>query len=63
MNHQALISELKRMLPPESVLHDREDLRPFECDGLSVYRQLPMAVVLPGTVEEVQKIVRLCREH
>ncbi len=58
-----LISELKSLLPAESVLHDREDLRPFECDGLSVYRQLPMAVVLPGTVEEVQKVVRLCRAH
>ena len=61
MNH--LISELKSLLPAESVLYDREDLRPFECDGLSVYRQLPMVVVLPDTIEEVQKVVRLCREH
>ena len=61
MNH--LIGELKSLLPAESVLYDREDLRPFECDGLSVYRQLPMVVVLPDTIEEVQKVVRLCREH
>ncbi len=63
MNHHPLISELKRTLPAESVLHDIEDVRPFECDGLSVYRQLPMVVVLPETVEEVQRIVRLCHEH
>ncbi len=63
MNHHPLISELKNILPAESVLHDTEDVRPFECDGLSVYRQLPMVVVLPETVEEVQRIVRLCHEH
>jgi glycolate oxidase len=63
LNLHPLISELKRILPAESVLHDIEDVRPFECDGLSVYRQLPMVVVLPETVEEVQRIVRLCHEH
>ena len=39
-----------------------EDLRPFECDGLSVYRQLPMVVVLPETIEQAQAIMRLCHE-
>src|SRR5450756_837695 len=35
-------------------------MRPFECDGLAVYRQLPMVVVLPETIEQVQCIMRLC---
>ncbi|MGC2456859.1 MAG: FAD-linked oxidase C-terminal domain-containing protein [Gallionellaceae bacterium] len=39
---------------------DAEDLRPFECDGLSVYRQLPLVVALPETIEQVQSILRLC---
>ena len=55
-----LIRELRGFLPPESVLVDDEDLRPFECDGLSVYRQLPMVVVLPETIAQVQTIMRLC---
>ena len=55
-----LISALRSFLPAESVLADAEDLRPFECDGLAVYRQLPMAVVLPETVEQVQRVMRLC---
>ena len=55
-----LIRELRGFLTPESVLVDAEDLRPFECDGLSVYRQLPMVVVLPETIEQVQSIMRMC---
>jgi len=59
----ALIRSLQNLLPPESVLTDAEDLHPFECDGLAVYRQLPMVVVLPETIAEVQSIMRLCHEH
>ena len=58
--HSGLIRALRNLLPPESVLVDAEDLRPFECDGLAVYRQLPMVVVLPETIEQVQSIMRLC---
>jgi len=55
-----LLRALRSLLPPESVLVDAEDMRPFECDGLAVYRQLPMVVVLPETIEQVQCIMRLC---
>ncbi len=55
-----LLSALRSFLPAESVLDDTEDVRPFECDGLAVYRQLPMLVVLPETTEQVQRIMRLC---
>jgi glycolate oxidase len=48
-------------LPPESVLHEIEDVRPYECDGLSAYRQVPMVVALPETEEEVVEILRVCR--
>jgi glycolate oxidase len=58
-----LIRALRAFLPPESVLTDKEDLRPFECDGLSAYRQLPMVVVLPETIEQVLSIMRLCHAH
>ncbi len=57
-----LIQSLRQLLPFESVLTEAEDLRPFECDGLSVYRRLPMVVVLPETIEQVQTIMRLCHQ-
>ncbi len=57
---EALLNGLLALLPAASVLTDPEDLRPFECDGLSVYRRLPLVVVLPDTIEQVQAIMRLC---
>ena len=57
-----LIQSLRQLLPDEAVLTEEEDLRPFECDGLSVYRRLPMVVVLPETIDQVQSIMRLCHE-
>ena len=58
-----LVSELRDVVARESVLTDYEALKPFECDGLTAYRQVPMAVVLPGTIEEVQNVVRICAQH
>jgi len=57
-----LINRLQYILPVESVLHQKEDLHPYECDGLSVYRNLPLAVVLPEKIEQVQAILKLCYE-
>lgn len=60
---QALIHALRSFLPTDAVLTGAEALRPYECDGLSAYRALPMLVVLPQTVEEVQRIVRECHQR
>ncbi len=59
-DREDLLRELRRCLAADSVLSDPEALAPYECDGLSVYRRLPLAVVLPETVEQVQAIMRLC---
>ena len=56
-------SSLREILPSESVLTSEEAKRPFECDALSAYRQVPRVVVLPDKVEQVEQIVRLCKEH
>jgi len=56
----SLIRALGEILPDDAVLFEAEDLRPYECDGLSAYRKLPLVVVLPDTVEQVQAILRLC---
>jgi glycolate oxidase len=55
-----LIEQLSQVLPHDALLHDEEDLRPYECDGLSAYRWLPAAVVLPRTEDEVCRILALC---
>ncbi|MCW9014473.1 MAG: FAD-binding protein [Gammaproteobacteria bacterium] len=57
------IQQLRDILPDNAVLHEEEDLRPYECDGLSAYRQLPGAVALPETVAQVQAIMRLCHQQ
>ena len=52
---------LRAVLPQHCVLSRPEDTRPYECDGLSLYRALPMAVVLPETEAQVQAVLRLCK--
>jgi glycolate oxidase len=63
IHRQDVIHALLGILPGDAVLHENEDLHPYECDGLSAYRQLPMVVALPTTVEQVQAILRYCHEH
>nr|VFK43910.1 MAG: glycolate oxidase [Candidatus Kentron sp. TC] len=59
-SRKTLIKRLKKRLPKDAILTGEESLRPFECDALPAYQQLPMVVVLPRTVEEVQHIMRIC---
>ncbi len=57
-----LIRRLVEILPSSAILHEEEALRPYECDGLPAYRQMPLVAVLPDRVEQVRAIVRLCAE-
>jgi FAD/FMN-containing dehydrogenases len=58
-----LSAALCKILPASSVLYAQEDLNPYECDALSAYRQTPLVVALPETVEQIQAILRLCSQH
>jgi glycolate oxidase len=60
---QSLALRLREFLPRESVLTNEEDQRPYECDGLSAYRKLPWIVVLPDTIEQVGRVLKLCSER
>ncbi|MDA8110712.1 MAG: FAD-binding protein, partial [Betaproteobacteria bacterium] len=51
---------LRGFLPERAVLWDPEDTRPYECDGLSMFRRLPMVVALPETEEQVQQVLKTC---
>ncbi len=57
-----LLNRLKTILPVESILHQAEDLSPYECDGLSAYKNTPLMVVLPDDIHQVQAILKLCYE-
>ncbi|MYZ41918.1 FAD-linked oxidase C-terminal domain-containing protein [Schauerella aestuarii] len=55
-----LIAALQRAVPKHCVLHRTEDTRPYECDGLSLFRTLPKVVVLPETEAQVQAVMKAC---
>lgn len=55
-----LQQELSKILPTDAIIEETEALRPFECDALTLYRELPLLVVLPSTVEQVQHILQIC---
>ena len=57
---QEVARALRAFLPERAVLFEEEDTRPYECDGLTAYRQLPMVVALPETDEQVRRTLQLC---
>jgi glycolate oxidase len=54
---------VRGLLPPDAVIAEPEQLCTYECDALTGWRAMPELVVLPGTAEQVQAVVRLCHEH
>lgn len=57
-----IIHELREILPLQNVLDKEQEMRPYECDGLSAFQGRAMVVVLPETIEEVQAIMSLCHK-
>jgi glycolate oxidase len=60
---EAIVAALRRIVPGEGVIAHEHAMRPYESDGLTAYRQLPMVVVLPETTEQVSKVLRYCHEQ
>ena len=56
----AVVEALQAVLPAHALLWHTEDVTPYECDGLTAYRQRPMAVALPETEEQVQAVLKVC---
>jgi glycolate oxidase len=58
---QAEISlALAQILPPDAILSRREDTAPYECDGLTGYRETPLCVVMPATIAQLAEVLKLC---
>jgi glycolate oxidase len=61
-DRKALAVRLGMILPAHCLLVDDEDLRPYECDGLTAYRELPLAVCLPENEGQVIDVLRTCHQ-
>ena len=59
----SLVSALEAAAGREHVVTDLDELKVYDCDGLTGWRATPAVVVLPGSTEEVQAVVRACAAH
>jgi glycolate oxidase len=57
-----LVARLAAALPDQAVIADPTETRAYDCDALTAYSCLPLAVCLPATTEEVATVLRICRE-
>lgn len=55
-----VVQALQTVLPAHALLWQEEDTTPYECDGLTAYRQRPLAVALPETEDQVAAVLRAC---
>src|SRR5262249_23992404 len=55
-----IVAALRAIVPGEGVIAAEPAMKPYETDGLTAYRQLPMVVVLPDTTEQVADVLRYC---
>ena len=58
-----IVRKLKKIINPKNVIDHEDELKPFETDGLSAYKQKPLIVVFPENTHEVSKILSYCNEE
>lgn len=59
----AIVEGLRGLVAAEALVTSEDERRAFETDGLTAYRKMPLAVVLPSTTEEVAAVMRYCHEN
>ncbi len=62
-NRPDIVAALKRIVPGEGVIDTRNEMSVYESDGFTAYRQMPLVVVLPSTVEQVSAVLRYAHEN
>ncbi|TQV81657.1 FAD-linked oxidase C-terminal domain-containing protein [Denitrobaculum tricleocarpae] len=58
-----LVTKLREIVPGEGVIADEDELRVYESDGLTAYKQPPLIAVLPETTEQVSQVLKFCHEE
>ena len=56
------VAALRRLLPAHCMLQSEEECRPYECDGLTAFRQLPQLVLLPENEAQLLAVLKLCHQ-
>ena len=59
----SIVAALRAFVPGEGVIASEREMRPYESDGLTAYRQMPMVVVLPGTTQQVSAVLGFCHSQ
>ncbi len=62
-NKKHLIKQLIKTLPADQLLYRLEDLKPYECDALSAYHAIPLAVALPDNIKQIKAILSICHKN
>jgi len=59
----AIVADLRKLVGPGVIISDEDGRRAFETDALTAYRRMPLAVALPGSTEEVSRLMRYCHQN
>ena len=62
-NRLEIINKLKKIIKPENILAENEEMKPYETDALSAYKQMPLAVILPENTQEVSAVLKYCNKE
>jgi glycolate oxidase len=60
---EAIVADLRKLVPPGTIISDEEGRRAYETDALTAYRRMPLAVALPASTEEVSRLLRYCHAN
>jgi glycolate oxidase len=63
LRRENIVAAMRAIVPGEGVVAGEREMRPFETDGLTAYRQLPLVVVLPSTTQQVAEVLRYCHDN
>ncbi len=58
-----LLDEFRAIVGESAIISSPEQLKTYECDGLTNFRVMPLAVLLPTSTEQVQGVVRICHRE
>ena len=62
-NKDKIVSDISKIIKRDNILSHQDEIKPYETDALAAYRQAPLVVALPETVEEVSAILKYCNEN
>jgi len=62
IDRATLIRRLREVLPVQALLAEEEEMRPYDCDGLTAFRQLPLLVALPEDEAQAQAVLKVCHQ-